>query len=202
LGLIKLPDGIPLIQPRSHQALTAYHMLYTVYGLRRGDVVLVNAIGGGVGPPAPRLQPMPARAAPSARRAKARWRTAPKVVLTKTDFEAVLDLTGGKVDLAIDPTAPPCSTAISAVRKLGHVISIGERGPALQEHPRAHPAALASSACIQPCDWPANGRRYRSRWAVSSRAGWKVPSRARSHSPRRRDASPARGPARRGQAAA
>src|SRR5262245_45372197 len=38
-GLIKLPDGIGLDVGAAFpiQALTAYHMLYTVYGLQRGD---------------------------------------------------------------------------------------------------------------------------------------------------------------------
>ncbi len=51
LGLIKLPDGVGLDVGAAFpiQALTAYHMLYTIYGLERGDTVLVNAIGGGVG---------------------------------------------------------------------------------------------------------------------------------------------------------
>ena len=51
VGLIKLPDGVGLDVGAAFpiQALTAYHMLWTIYGLERGDTVLVNAIGGGVG---------------------------------------------------------------------------------------------------------------------------------------------------------
>ena len=50
-GLIKLPDKVGLDVGAAFpiQALTAYHMLFTVYKLRRGDTVLVNAVGGGVG---------------------------------------------------------------------------------------------------------------------------------------------------------
>ena len=50
-GLIKLPDKVGLDVGAAFpiQALTAYHMLFTVYRLKRGDTVLVNAIGGGVG---------------------------------------------------------------------------------------------------------------------------------------------------------
>src|SRR5258708_25082325 len=59
-GLIKLPDAIAFDVAAAFpiQALTAYHMLYTVYGLERGDTVLVNAIGGrgGVGVATPVVQ--------------------------------------------------------------------------------------------------------------------------------------------------
>ncbi len=50
-GLIKLPDkvGFDVGAAFPIQALTAYHMLFTIYKLKRGDTVLVNAIGGGVG---------------------------------------------------------------------------------------------------------------------------------------------------------
>src|SRR6266446_9227057 len=51
-GLIKLPAkvGLDVGAAFAIQALTAYHMLFTVHGrLKRGDTVLVNAIGGGVG---------------------------------------------------------------------------------------------------------------------------------------------------------
>src|SRR6266404_3183033 len=51
VGLIKLPDGIPLDIAAAFpiQALTAYHMLYSIFGIEAGDTVLVNAIRGGVG---------------------------------------------------------------------------------------------------------------------------------------------------------
>jgi NADPH:quinone reductase len=49
--LMPLPDSISFevgaalpIQP-----LTGYHMLYTVHSLKPGEIVLINAIGGGVG---------------------------------------------------------------------------------------------------------------------------------------------------------
>ncbi len=50
-GLIRLPDTIALDVAAAFpiQALTAYHMLFTIFGLERGDAVLVNAVGGGVG---------------------------------------------------------------------------------------------------------------------------------------------------------
>lgn len=115
-GLIRLPPAIGLDVGAAFpiQALTAYHMLYTIYGLERGDTVLVNAIGGGVGLACTQL----------AVHAGAR------VVVTATeDFEkAVLDFTGGRgVDLAIDSYgAAMLDRTFDVVRKLGHVISIGE----------------------------------------------------------------------------
>ena len=47
----KLPDSVPLDVAAAFpvQALTAYHMLYTIYKLKINDVVLVHAAGGGVG---------------------------------------------------------------------------------------------------------------------------------------------------------
>ena len=50
-GLIRLPDTIALDVAAAFpiQALTAYHMLFTIFGLERGDAMLVNAVGGGVG---------------------------------------------------------------------------------------------------------------------------------------------------------
>ncbi len=51
-GLIKLPDSIPLDVAAAFpiQALTAWHMMWTIYGgIGPGETVLVNAIGGGVG---------------------------------------------------------------------------------------------------------------------------------------------------------
>ena len=49
--LIALPKDIVFATAAAFpiQALTAYHMLFTVFHLKRGDTVLVHAIGGGVG---------------------------------------------------------------------------------------------------------------------------------------------------------
>ena len=51
-GLIKLPDAVGLDIGAAFpiQALTAYHMMWTIYGgVGQDDTVLVNAVGGGVG---------------------------------------------------------------------------------------------------------------------------------------------------------
>lgn len=136
-GLIKLPAEVPLDVGAAFpiQALTAYHMLHTLFHVKPGHTVLVNAIGGGVGLMCTQL----------ARRAGARVigttgtpgkekralaYGADRVVVTSAeDFEAaVLGFTGGKgVDLAIDSYgATMLDRTFNVVRVLGHIISIGE----------------------------------------------------------------------------
>ena len=154
-GLIKLPTKVGLDVGAAFpiQALTAYHMLFTVYKLKRGDTVLVNAIGGGVG-----LQCTQLAVHAGARvigttgtRGKEKraldYGAARVVVTSQEDFEkAVLDFTGGKgVDLAInsygaDHARPHLQRGEEARPRDQHRRG---RGPALQEPPRAHPAALA-----------------------------------------------------------
>lgn len=136
-GLIKLPDAIALDVAAAFpiQALTAYHMLFTVFGLAPGDTVLVNAIGGGVGLMCTQLAVKAGArvigtVGTPGKEKRALEYGAERVVLTKEEhFErAVLDFTGGKgVDLAIDSLgATTLDRTFNVVRKLGHVISIGE----------------------------------------------------------------------------
>src|SRR5260221_13087786 len=136
-GLIKLPDGIALDVAAAFpiQALTAYHMLHTVFGLEPGDAVLVNAIGGGVGLMCTQLAVKAGArvigtVGTPGKEKRALDYGAERVVLTRQeDFEkAVLEFTGGQgVDLAIDSLgATMLDRTFNVVRKLGHVISIGE----------------------------------------------------------------------------
>jgi NADPH:quinone reductase len=137
-GLIGLPDGVALDVAAAFpiQALTAYHMLWTIYGgVGPGDTVLVNAIGGGVGLMCTQLAvhagaTVIGTTGTPGKEARAVAYGAARVVLTKTeDFEAaVLDFTNGKgVDLAIDSYgATMLDRTFNVVKKLGHVISIGE----------------------------------------------------------------------------
>ena len=136
-GLIKLPDSVGLDVGAAFpiQALTAYHMLYTIYGLERGDTVLVNAVGGGVGLACTQLAAhagarVIGTTGTPGKEKRALAYGASKVVLTgQEDFEkAVLDFTNGKgVDLAIDSYgATMLDRTFGVVKKLGHVISIGE----------------------------------------------------------------------------
>ena len=136
-GLIKLPDGVGLDVGAAFpiQALTAYHMLYTIYGLERGDTVLVNAVGGGVGLACTQLAFACRRAGDrhDGHAGQGEARAGVRRVEGRVDgtggFEkAVLDFTDGKgVDLAIDSYgATMLDRTFNVVRKLGHVISIGE----------------------------------------------------------------------------
>ena len=137
-GLIKLPDGLPLDIGAAFpiQALTAYHMLFTIHGrLQPGDTVLVNAIGGGVGLMVTQLAVhagfrVIGTTGTAGKEKRALAYGAARVVNTATeDFEkAVLDFTEGRgVDLAIDSYgATMLDRTFGVVRMLGHVISIGE----------------------------------------------------------------------------
>jgi NADPH2:quinone reductase len=137
VGLIKLPAGVGLDVGAAFpiQALTAYHMLWTIYGLERGDTVLVNAIGGGVGLACTQLavhagaRVIGTTGTPGKEKRALAYGASRVVVTSQEDFEkAVLAFTKGKgVDLAIDSYgATMLDRTFNVVRKLGHVISIGE----------------------------------------------------------------------------
>lgn len=136
-SLIPLAEAIPLDVGAAFpiQALTAYHMLHTVHDLQPGEAVLVHAIGGGVGLHCTQL------AAKAGARVIGTVGTAAKarralefgaervVVRGDEDFEAAaLDFTGGRgVDLAIDSLGgATLDRTFDAVKKLGHIVSIGE----------------------------------------------------------------------------
>jgi len=136
-GLIKLPDGVGLDVGAAFpiQALTAYHMLHTIYGLERGDTVLVNAIGGGVGLACTQLavhagaHVIGTTGTPGKDKRALEYGAARVVVTSREDFETtVLDFTAGRgVDAAIDSYgATMLDRTFNVVKKLGHVISIGE----------------------------------------------------------------------------
>ena len=136
-GLIRLPASVPLDVGAAFpiQALTAYHMLFTVHRLQRGDTVLINAIGGGVGLACTQLAVQAGArvigtTCTAGKEKRALAYGAARVVLTsEEDFEkAVLDFTAGKgVDLAIDSYgATMLDRTFGVVKKLGHIISIGE----------------------------------------------------------------------------
>jgi NADPH2:quinone reductase len=135
--LIPLPPAIALDIAAAFpiQALTAYHMLHTVFGVRPGDTVLVHAIGGGVGLHCTQLAVhagarVIGTVGTPGKEKRALEYGAERLVLTRTeDFApAVLAFTGGKgIDLAIDSLgATTLDRTFNVVRKLGHVISIGE----------------------------------------------------------------------------
>ena len=137
LGLIRLPADVPLDVAAAFpiQALTAYHMLFTIYRLKKGDTVLVNAIGGGVGLCCTQLavhagaRVIGTTGTPSKEKRALEYGASKVVVTSQEDFvKAALDFTSGKgVDLAIDSYgATMLDRTFDAVRPLGHIISIGE----------------------------------------------------------------------------
>ena len=135
--LVPLPDAIPfdvgaalVIQP-----MTGYHMLHTLHRLEPGETVLINAIGGGVGLFTTQLavkagaRVVGTVGTPGKEKRALDDGAARVVITTKEDFEqAVLDFTNGRgVDLAIDLLgATMLDRTFNVVRKLGHIISIGE----------------------------------------------------------------------------
>lgn len=134
---IPIPDALTLEAAASFpvQALTAWHMLHTVGRVHEGDFVLVHAIGGGVGLWCTQLavragaKVIGTIGTPGKDR-KATEFGASRVVLNEVeDFVAVAaEMTGGRgVALAIDLLgARTLDRTFDAVRKLGHIISIGE----------------------------------------------------------------------------
>ena len=133
----KLPDGVSLDVGAAFQiqALTAYHMLHTIFKLKKDDVVLVHAAGGGVGLLAIQLAArVGARVIGTVgtrgKEVKALAAGAEYVVNNKDeDFvEVVMERTGGRgVDLVLDSLgASVLDRSFDAVRMLGTVINIGE----------------------------------------------------------------------------
>jgi NADPH:quinone reductase len=121
------------------QPLTGYHMLHTIYGIAPGETVLINAIGGGVGLFTTQLavkagaRVIGTVGTPGKEKRALEYGAERVVVTTNEDFEqAVLAFTNGRgVDLAIDSLgATMLDRTFNVVRKLGHIISIGEaEGP-------------------------------------------------------------------------
>jgi NADPH:quinone reductase len=139
--LMNLPDAIPFDvgAALTVQPLTGYHMLHTIYGVAPGETVLINAIGGGVGLFTTQLAVKAGArvigtVGTPGKEKRALEYGAERVVITRDeDFEqAVLDFTQRRgVDLAIDSLgATMLDRTFNVVRKLGHIISIGEaEGP-------------------------------------------------------------------------
>jgi NADPH:quinone reductase len=135
--LIPIPTGMGLDVAAAFpiQALTAWHLLHNVSVTKPGDVILLHAIGGGVGLFATQLA---ARAGATVigtvgtkgKEARALAYGAAKVVNREDeDFvEAAMSFTQGKgVDKVLDSTgASILDRSFSVTRKLGHVVSFGE----------------------------------------------------------------------------
>ncbi len=139
--LMRLPEAIAFDvgAALTVQPLTGYHMLHTIYGIAPGETVLINAIGGGVGLFTTQLavkagaRVIGTVGTPGKEKRALEYGAERVVVTTNEDFEqAVLAFTNGRgVDLAIDSLgATMLDRTFNVVRKLGHIISIGEaEGP-------------------------------------------------------------------------
>ena len=141
--IVKLPDsmGFDVAAAFYVQALTAWSRLHSVSTTNAGDVVLIHAIGGGVGLHLTQL----AKAAGAkvigtvgtkGKESKAIEFGADIVVnRNEADFaEAAMDFTNGRgVDKVVDSTgATILDRSFAAIRPLGHVVSYGEaEGPPL-----------------------------------------------------------------------
>jgi NADPH2:quinone reductase len=136
-GVIPLPAAMSLQQAAAFpvQALTAWHMLHTIGHIEPGQWVLVHAIGGGVGLWCTQLAVRAGARVIGTVGTPGKQRRplelgATRVVQSRTEsFEdAVREMTGGAgVDLVIDSLgARTLDRSFDVVRKLGHVVSIGE----------------------------------------------------------------------------
>ena len=135
--VIPLPDDMPLTLGAAFPvvALTAYHLLHSAYRLRKGETVLIHAIGGAVGLMLTRMAVRkgakvigtvgtPAKAA-----APLAFGAERVVDTNREDFvEAALELTNRRgVDLVIDSLgADVLPRSFDALRTYGRVINIGE----------------------------------------------------------------------------
>jgi NADPH:quinone reductase len=135
--LIPIPAemGLGIAAAFPIQGLTAWHLLHNVSVTRPGDVILLHAIGGGVGLFATQLA---VRAGATVigtvgtrgKEARALEFGAAEVLNREDeDFvEAAMRFTEGKgVDKVLDSTgASILDRSFSTIRKLGHVVSFGE----------------------------------------------------------------------------
>jgi NADPH2:quinone reductase len=135
--IIPLPDAIPFDVAAAFpvQALTAWHMLHTVSTTRPGDLVLVHAIGGGVGLYLTQLSVMAGATVvgtvgTAGKEQKALDYGAALVVnRNEADFVAEIErFTGGRgLDKIVDSTgAGILDASFALMRDLGHVVSFGE----------------------------------------------------------------------------
>jgi NADPH2:quinone reductase len=135
--VIPLPDWMDFQTAAAFpvQALTAWHMLHTVGHLKPGQWVLIHAIGGGVGLNCTQLavhagaHVLGTVGTPGKQALPLQYGAAQVLLNGSEDFvAAALAHTGGRgVDLLIDSLgAATLDRSFDAVRKLGHIISIGE----------------------------------------------------------------------------
>jgi NADPH2:quinone reductase len=134
---IALPDHVSLELGAAFPlvSLTAYHLLHSATRIGRGDVILIHAIGGGVGLMATQIAKLRGAtvigAVGSARKAKLARACGADLVVDRSrrDFvEAALAFTDGRgVDLVIDSLGGDVlPRSFDALRPYGRLINIGE----------------------------------------------------------------------------
>jgi NADPH2:quinone reductase len=135
--LTAIPDAMGLDAAAAFyvQGLTAWHLLHTVSTTRKGDTLLVHAVGGGVGLYLVQLGKAAGAAVIGTTGTKGKEKRAldfgaARVVnRNDEDFAAVaLALTKGRgVDKVIDSTGGTIlDRSFDCIRQLGHVVSYGE----------------------------------------------------------------------------
>ncbi|GGA68174.1 quinone oxidoreductase [Nitratireductor aestuarii] len=135
--LIHLPDNVGTDTGAAFyiQALTAWHMLHTVSTLKPDDVVLIHAIGGGVGLYLTQLAHQAGATVigtigtAGKEKRPLEYGAARVVNRNEEDFvQVVLEMTEGRgVDKVIDSTGGSIlDKSFDAIRPLGHVVSFGE----------------------------------------------------------------------------
>jgi NADPH2:quinone reductase len=135
--LVPIPDAMSLEVAATFpiQALTAWHMLNNVSVTRAGDVILLHAIGGGLGLFATQLAVQAGATVIGTVGTRAKEKRALEcgaaLVVNRQDEDfvaAVMAFTRGSgVDKLIDSTgASILDRSFACIRKLGHVVSYGE----------------------------------------------------------------------------
>lgn len=135
--VILLPNDFPLDLAAAFPmvSLTAYHLIRSAYHVRKGEFVLVHAIGGAVGLMLTQMlkrfgAKVIGTVSGPGKGDRARAYGADRVVdRSAEDFvEAAHDFTGGKgIDLVIDSLgADVLERSFDTLRTYGHIINIGE----------------------------------------------------------------------------
>jgi NADPH:quinone reductase len=135
--LVPIPDAMSLEVAATFpiQALTAWHILHNVSVTKPGDVILLHAIGGGLGLFATQLAVHAGATVIGTVGTRAKEKRALEygaaLVVNRQDEDfvaAVMAFTRGRgVDKLIDSTgASILDRSFACIRKLGHVVSFGE----------------------------------------------------------------------------
>ncbi len=135
--VVRVPDamGLDVAAAFLLQGMTAWHLLHTVSITKPGDVILLHAIGGGVGLMATQLAVRAGATVIGTVGTRGKEKRAldygASKVINRADEDfvaAVMAFTGGKgVDKIVDSTgAGILDRSFEVIRNLGHVVSYGE----------------------------------------------------------------------------